>query len=207
MGTAAEVEMLKLCKSPFVVGLRDHFSDQTICISVMELGGTPWTANNPLLVGKPHLAFRERPPSNRINVRDLHACLYAHDRIPIYRVRKLFRGIAEAVEYLHNTVGVFHGDLKLQNILVDADFNVKLVDMSAARKISGGPLDRFFGTPMYGSPEATRGGIFDGCKNDIWSLGIILFMLLTCSDREPVFVNQVPKVPRSIQPGEFEGGS
>jgi serine/threonine protein kinase len=74
-----------------------------------------------------------------------------------------------------------HRDLKLENILLDKNENVKLCDFGFTREYEGKAsyLQTFCGTVCYSAPEMLRGEKYAGEKVDVWSLGIILYALLT----------------------------
>lgn len=74
-----------------------------------------------------------------------------------------------------------HRDLKLENILLDKHGNVKLCDFGFTRDYEGKAsyLQTFCGTVCYSAPEMLKGEKYAGEKVDVWSLGIILFALLT----------------------------
>ncbi|KAI9010643.1 kinase-like domain-containing protein [Hyaloraphidium curvatum] len=159
------------------------------------------TADNPLLRSIPSLSFRPPSPTHkRINLMDMHGCLRSHESLPPTALRTLFRGAAEAVLFLHREKGVAHGDLKPQNLLVDERYGVKVADFSAARGTGEGRVRRFAGAPMFGAPEAL-GGDFDGELNDIWALGVILYMLRYGPDREPEFA-QAGAATRVVLPAD-----
>ncbi|KXS19307.1 kinase-like protein [Gonapodya prolifera JEL478] len=156
---------------------------------------------NPLLHPSlhPNLSFHPRPVrERRVNLRDLYACLKAHQpRLSGDTIRDIFRQIVEVVWYLHRECGVTHGDLKLQNLLVDAHYTVKAADFSAMKFIRDGRVKRFAGAPMFGAPEALNGN-FDGVLNDVWGMGVILYMMRFGPDREPEFVGYgIPGVTSS----------
>lgn len=73
-----------------------------------------------------------------------------------------------------------HRDLKLENILLDKNENVKLCDFGFTREYEGKAsyLQTFCGTVCYSAPEMLRGEKYAGEKVDVWSLGIILYALL-----------------------------
>ena len=74
-----------------------------------------------------------------------------------------------------------HRDLKLENILLDKHENVKLCDFGFTREYEGTTnyLQTFCGTVCYSAPEMLKGEKYAGEKVDVWSLGIILYSLLT----------------------------
>lgn len=82
--------------------------------------------------------------------------------------------------YVHN-MSCVHRDLKLENILLDKNENVKLCDFGFTRDYEGkmSYLQTFCGTVCYSAPEMLKGEKYAGEKVDVWSLGIILFALLT----------------------------
>ena len=113
---------------------------------------------------------------------------------------------AEAVAYAHK-LELVHRDLKPANLLIDAEDNVKVADFGLAifeeeqRKHAG----EFAGTLAYCSPEQIRGEVphLDG-RTDIWSLGVILYELLTGRrpfrgrDLADEILNRPPKPPRQL---------
>jgi len=193
-GAQHEQRMLHHClqyRVP-VVEILDTFADKTVSVTVMKLEGTNWSLDNgvvyPLFAGLMHTRVVDK--SRRVNVRDLYACLKMHTSfggMPLHRIKHVFAQLVSAVAALHNVAGVSHGDLKLQNVLIDESLRVTIVDLSAAKFISEGHVKRFAGAPSYGSPEAMRGFAFSGPLNDIWSLGIMLYMLRYGADQEPSF--------------------
>ena len=96
------------------------------------------------------------------------------------KVQKIFTQLVGAVAYVHG-MSCVHRDLKLENILLDKNENVKLVDFGFTREYEGkmSYLQTFCGTICYSAPEMLKGEKYAGEKVDVWSLGIILFALLT----------------------------
>jgi len=82
------------------------------------------------------------------------------------------------MNYLHKE-SITHRDLKMENILIDCNHNIKIIDFGfsilAPRHIR---LKIFCGTPSYMSPEIVRKQEYLGQPSDIWSLGIVLYSLL-----------------------------
>ena len=106
-----------------------------------------------------------------------HACTIA-ERLT------LFREVCEAVQHAHRHL-IIHRDLKPSNILVSSDGAVKLLDFGIAKQLDA--LDQPANptltglrlmTPAYAAPEQMRGG-FAGVLSDVYSLGVVLYELLT----------------------------
>lgn len=107
----------------------------------------------------------------------------AKTRIPENISAKLFFQIVQGVKYLHDN-NIAHCDIKPENVLLDKNFNAKLNDFGFSQKFNGEKgdylLHQFSGySKVYCSPETkfayTKG--FDGVKNDIFSLGVLLFAI------------------------------
>ena len=89
-------------------------------------------------------------------------------------------GIALALEYAWNEAQLIHCDIKPENVLVAQDGSVKLADLSIARFIGAhAEPDMIEGTPHYASPEQVRGELDLDCRTDIYSLGAMLYHLVT----------------------------
>lgn len=95
------------------------------------------------------------------------------------QVQRIFAQLVGAVSYVHSRSCV-HRDLKLENILLDKQGNVKLVDFGFTREYEGKSsyLQTWCGTVCYSAPEMIKGEKYAAEKVDVWSLGIILFALL-----------------------------
>ena len=93
--------------------------------------------------------------------------------LTLIQIKKIFTQLLQAVQYLHISAKVVHGDIKPENILLDSNLNVKLADFGTSKRI--GKKQSFKGTDLYLSPEAVCGDNYDGVKADIWACGIILY--------------------------------
>ncbi|MCL4160433.1 UNVERIFIED_CONTAM: hypothetical protein GTU68_034726, partial [Idotea baltica] len=102
-------------------------------------------------------------------------------RLKEKEARIKFRQILTAVQYCHQK-GVVHRDLKAENLLHDESEGIKLADFGFANEFQEGCLlSTFCGSPPYAAPELFLGAKYDGPKVDIWSLGIILYQMVSGS--------------------------
>ncbi|KAB1222688.1 CBL-interacting serine/threonine-protein kinase 23 [Morella rubra] len=95
--------------------------------------------------------------------------------------RKYFQQLINAVDYCHSR-GVFHRDLKPENLLLDATGVLKVSDFGLSalpqQVREDGLLHTTCGTPNYVAPEVINNKGYDGAKADLWSCGVILFVLM-----------------------------
>ncbi|XP_031122892.1 CBL-interacting serine/threonine-protein kinase 23-like [Ipomoea triloba] len=95
--------------------------------------------------------------------------------------RKYFQQLINAVDYCHSR-GVFHRDLKPENLLLDANGVLKVSDFGLSalpqQVREDGLLHTTCGTPNYVAPEVINNKGYDGAKADLWSCGVILYVLM-----------------------------
>jgi hypothetical protein len=106
-------------------------------------------------------------------------------QLPLDQLLELFRSVCDAVAYAHQR-GVIHRDLKPSNIFVDAERAARVLDFGLAKTMADGAdamaslTGQIVGTLRYMSPEQTRGNPDEiDTRSDVYSLGIILYELLT----------------------------
>jgi serine/threonine-protein kinase len=100
--------------------------------------------------------------------------------LPVQLAVKIMRQLVSAIANAHHN-GIIHRDIKPQNILMDAEGNVKITDFGIAMALSATAhtkTNSIIGTVHYLSPEQARGGMATK-KSDIYSLGIVFYELLT----------------------------
>ncbi|XP_047410330.1 sperm motility kinase 4A-like [Sciurus carolinensis] len=115
--------------------------------------------------------------------------------------RTLFRQIVRAVQHCHRN-GIVHLDLKPDNVVVDASGRVKLIDFGLSTRFTPGrKLNRFWGTLFYIAPEIVCEKLFEGPPADVWSLGVLLYAMLT--GRCPFAASTDGKVKRLIRRGTY----
>ncbi|XP_056160417.1 CBL-interacting serine/threonine-protein kinase 9 isoform X2 [Syzygium oleosum] len=102
-----------------------------------------------------------------------------HGRLREDDARRYFQQLIDAVDYCHSR-GVYHRDLKPENLLLDTYGVLKVSDfgLSTFSKKEDGLLHTACGTPNYVAPEVLTDNGYDGTSSDIWSCGVILFVLM-----------------------------
>ncbi|EGR30790.1 protein kinase domain protein, partial [Ichthyophthirius multifiliis] len=93
-------------------------------------------------------------------------------------VKRLFKQIVQGLDYCHS-LNIVHRDMKLENILLDKNQNIKIIDFGfSICAPESSKLKIFCGTPSYMSPEIVSKIEYVGQKADVWALGILLFVML-----------------------------
>ena len=96
------------------------------------------------------------------------------------QICKIYQQIISGIEYLHE-IGVAHRDLKLENILLNFKKDIKIIDFGLSNKYDKDIeelLTSSCGSPCYAAPEMIKGIQYHGIDTDIWSSGIILYLML-----------------------------
>ncbi|KAL0310618.1 UNVERIFIED_CONTAM: CBL-interacting serine/threonine-protein kinase [Sesamum angustifolium] len=128
----------------------------------------------------------------------------AKGRLKEEDARTYFQQLVSAVAFCHAR-GVYHRDLKPENILLDEDGNVKVSDFglsAISEQIKqDGLFHTFCGTPAYVSPEVLARKGYDASKVDIWSCGVILFVLM--AGYLPFHDQNIMAMYKKINKGEF----
>ncbi|URD80934.1 Cbl-interacting protein kinase [Musa troglodytarum] len=180
-----EIGTLKLLKHPNVVRLHEVSASKTKIYMVLEY----------------------------VNGGELFDKIASKGKLSESEGRKLFQQLIDGVCHCHDK-GVYHRDLKPENVLVDAKGNIKISDfgLSALPQHLGndGLLHTTCGSPNYIAPEVLCNRGYDGARSDVWSCGVILYVILTgClpfDDRNFAVLCQKicrgdTKIPRWLSPG------
>ncbi|KAL1204331.1 CBL-interacting serine/threonine-protein kinase 17 [Cardamine amara subsp. amara] len=144
---------------------------------------------------------------------DLFDRIVSKGKLPETEGRKLFQQLIDGISYCHNK-GVFHRDLKLENLLLDAKGHIKITDFGLSALPQhfreDGLLHTTCGSPNYVAPEVLANNGYNGAASDIWSCGVILYVILTgCLPFDDtnlaVLCRKIfkgdPPIPRWISPG------
>ncbi|XP_035546386.1 CBL-interacting serine/threonine-protein kinase 3-like [Juglans regia] len=148
-----EISTMKLIKHPNVIRLYEVMGSKTKIFIVMEFvtGG------------------------------ELFDKIVNHGRMREDEARRYFQQLINAIDYCHSR-GVYHRDLKPENLLLDAYGNLKVSDFGfsalSQQVRDDGLLHTSCGTPNYVAPEVLNDRGYDGTTADLWSCGVILFVLL-----------------------------
>jgi len=131
-------------------------------------------------------------------------CSYIKDKkfLPEDEARGIFSQLCSAVEYLHSQ-HIIHRDIKLENVLFDSQHNVKLIDFGFSVQCKEPKtLKVFCGTPSYMAPEIVRRSEYLGKPVDMWSLGVVLFAML--SGCFPFSAKAYPDLYKKVLKGSFK---
>uniref|UniRef100_UPI003AAC9C39 testis-specific serine/threonine-protein kinase 6-like n=1 Tax=Centroberyx gerrardi TaxID=166262 RepID=UPI003AAC9C39 len=164
-----EVDILKTVKHDNIIRVYEfiEFCDRKLCI-VMECAET-----------------------------DLLYKIQEVGRFPVDQSRAMFAQMVNAVSYLHQN-NIVHRDLKCENVLLMGN-QVKISDFGFARiAMESTELSKTYcGSAAYAPPEVLRGIPYDPKKHDIWSMGVILYAMVTgCLPYDDSNVARLPKIQR-----------
>uniref|UniRef100_A0A9J8BSG3 non-specific serine/threonine protein kinase n=1 Tax=Cyprinus carpio carpio TaxID=630221 RepID=A0A9J8BSG3_CYPCA len=168
-----EVQIMKLLKHPHIIKLYQVMETKDMLYIVMEHAKNGEMFDYLTSVG--HLSEAE--------------------------ARCKFWQILDAVEYCHKH-HVVHRDLKAENLLLDSNMHIKLADFGFGNfYIPGKSLSTWCGSPPYAAPEVFEGKEYEGPSLDIWSLGVLLYVLV-CGTL-PFDGTTLPALRRRVTDGRF----
>lgn len=132
---------------------------------------------------------------------ELFDYIVSHGKLDEQQARRFFQQMICAVEYCHRHK-VVHRDLKPENLLLDDQLNVKIADFGLSNIMTDGNfLKTSCGSPNYAAPEVISGKLYAGPEVDVWSCGVILYVLLV--GRLPFDDDHIPSLFAKIQRGVF----
>lgn len=108
---------------------------------------------------------------------DLRQFINSEGALSENQAREFFGDLLLGVREMHS-INLMHRDLKLENLLIDSKFRLKIADFGCARRQIDKRLNTITGSYAYGAPELFRGDYYDGRKTDVWSMGVILYAML-----------------------------
>ncbi|CAO3579831.1 unnamed protein product [Absidia cylindrospora] len=122
-----------------------------------------------------------------------------HGKLKEKQARKFSRQIVSALDYCHRNA-IVHRDLKIENILITSDENIKIIDFGLSNFYSSKSLlNTFCGSLYFAAPELLRARDYIGPEVDIWSFGVVLFVLV-CG-RVPFDDTSLPVLHQKIKAG------
>lgn len=124
-----------------------------------------------------------------------------HGKMAEAKARQFFQQIVCAVEYCHRHK-IVHRDLKPENLLLDDQLHVKIADFGLSNIMTDGNfLKTSCGSPNYAAPEVISGKLYAGPEVDVWSCGVILYVLLV--GRLPFDDDYIPALFKKIAQGQY----
>lgn len=132
---------------------------------------------------------------------ELFDYIVKHDRLEEPVAALVFKQIVSAVNYCHSK-GVAHRDLKPENVLIDRFPHIKVSDFGLCGFINTNEMMKTFcGSPAYCAPECLSKIQYDGRLSDVWSLGTILYAMVTGDN--PWTVSNTTKMIQQILIGDY----
>ncbi|XP_064029833.1 NUAK family SNF1-like kinase 2 [Pogoniulus pusillus] len=145
-----EIEIMSSLNHPHIIAVHEVFENSSKIVIVMEYASKG----------------------------DLYDYISERQRLTEQEARHFFRQVVSAVYYCHKN-GIVHRDLKLENILLDSNSNIKIADFGLSNVYQQDKLlQTYCGSPLYASPEIINGRPYKGPEVDSWSLGVLLYILV-----------------------------
>ncbi|QLG74908.1 hypothetical protein HG535_0H02350 [Zygotorulaspora mrakii] len=167
-----EISYLRLLRHPHIIKLYGVIKSKDEIIMVIEYAGN-----------------------------ELFDYIVQRDKMSEKEARRFFQQIISAVEYCHRHK-IVHRDLKPENLLLDEHLNVKIADFGLSNIMTDGNfLKTSCGSPNYAAPEVISGKLYAGPEVDVWSSGVILYVML-CR-RLPFDDESIPVLFKNISNGVY----
>nr|XP_019047640.1 CAMK/CAMKL/AMPK protein kinase [Kwoniella bestiolae CBS 10118]OCF26570.1 CAMK/CAMKL/AMPK protein kinase [Kwoniella bestiolae CBS 10118] len=169
-----EIQYLKVLRHPHIIKLYEVITTPTDVIMVMEYAGEE-LFNYIVSKGKHGMTEDE--------------------------ARRFFQQMVSAIEYCHRH-HIVHRDLKPENLFLDSRRNIKIGDFGLSNLMTDGDfLKTSCGSPNYAAPEVISGKLYSGPEIDVWSAGVIMYVLL-CG-KLPFDDEHIPTLFKKIENGVF----
>ncbi|RKP24836.1 kinase-like domain-containing protein [Syncephalis pseudoplumigaleata] len=167
-----EIRHLQRLQHPHIIKLYEVITTPTDIIMVMEYAGG-----------------------------ELFDYISSRSRLNEAEARRFFQQIISALGYCHKEK-IVHRDLKPENLLLDDRDNIKIADFGLSNMLTDGEfLKTSCGSPNYAAPEVITGKLYAGPEVDVWSCGVILYVML-CG-RLPFDHDHIPTLFRKITEGRY----
>lgn len=167
-----EISYLRLLNHPHIIKLFDVIKTSDDIIMVIEYAG-----------------------------KELFEYIVQNGKMNDDKARRFFQQIIAAVEYCHSHK-IVHRDLKPENLLLDENLNIKIADFGLSNIMTDGNfLKTSCGSPNYAAPEVISGKLYAGPEVDVWSCGVILYVML-CG-RLPFDDELIPALFKKISNGVY----
>jgi carbon catabolite-derepressing protein kinase len=167
-----EIEYLQLLRHPHIIKLYTVIKTSAEIIMVLEYAGG-----------------------------ELFDYIVRNGRMKEPEARRFFQQMICAVEYCHRHK-IVHRDLKPENLLLDENLNVNIADFGLSNIMTDGNfLKTSCGSPNYAAPEVIGGKLYAGPEVDVWSCGVILYVLLV--GRLPFDDEHIPSLFAKIARGTY----
>ncbi|GAA6020320.1 hypothetical protein JCM10207_003225 [Rhodosporidiobolus poonsookiae] len=163
---------------PNICGLLDFFEDNEFYMLVMpQATASPHAAIPPSPTSPSSTSPSAAPPLK--HGQDLFDYVDAHPTgLPPFEIRRILRQLTDAIWFLHEH-SIVHRDIKDENVVLDAEGNVRLIDFGSAAYVKEGrKFDTFSGTLDFAAPEVLKGARYGGKEQDIWALGVLGYVLV-----------------------------
>ncbi|KAL4809541.1 hypothetical protein BDV18DRAFT_132280 [Aspergillus unguis] len=172
--TAREAAIVSLVNHPYICGMRDVVRTNYHWYMLFEL----------------------------VNGGQMLDYIISHGKLKEKQARKFARQIASALDYCHRN-SIVHRDLKIENILISKNGDIKIIDFGLSNLFSPRSLLKTFcGSLYFAAPELLQARQYTGPEVDVWSFGIVLYVLV-CG-KVPFDDQSMPKLHAKIKQGVFE---
>ena len=174
-----ETDLMKQLNHPNITKILEHFESEKYFLIIMEY----------------------------INGGNLFSFVKKRRKLSEKTAKFLFRQIIEGIKYIHSK-NIVHRDIKLENILIDINNNIKICDFGIGKILDNKnkKLHDQCGTPMYMAPEillSTKENGYDAFPVDLWSAGIALYIMLSGTLPFSIKGDDIPSISQDDKNNNF----